>query len=156
MRAFEHTTSEALMKLSGRCLCGAVGFTLDGWVSPIQACHAERCRRATGALFSPEIAAALTGFRWTGDLSRIASYEAPLLDQPPAYRRSFCSRCGSPLPVELDGMMLLQAGTLDDTSGLSVFRHAFTDQKTACCVIPGGSPQFTGLPPTPDPMELLD
>lgn len=144
------------MKLQGRCLCGEIGFTLEGWVSPIQACHAERCRRATGGLFSPEIAAESENFQWIGNTDRIATYEAPILNEPPAYRRSFCNKCGSPLPVEFDGMILLQAGILDDTTALHVFRHAFVAQKTACCEIHGLAPQFPERPPTPDRSELLE
>lgn len=144
------------MKLTGSCLCGAVGFTLDGWVSPIQACHATRCRKATGGLFSPEIAASLDGFAWHGDRSKIATYEAPLLEHPPAYRRSFCSQCGSPLPVELEGMVILQAGILDETGDLHLFRHAFTEQKMPCCDIVDRKPRFPGTPPAPYASVLFD
>ena len=143
------------MKLSGQCLCGAVRFTIDGWVSPIQACHAQRCRRATGALFAPEIAVQLQGFQWDGDLTCIASYDAPLLHEPPAYRRNFCRRCGSPLPVELEGMMILHAGVLDDTSALHIFRHAFTGQKSDLMDLLPDAPQFEGQPPVPDPSQIL-
>ncbi|WP_172293781.1 GFA family protein [Pseudoruegeria sp. HB172150] len=146
------------MRLSGSCLCGEIGFELEGWVSPIQACHARRCRKATGALFAPEIAASAEAFRWIGDEGRIASYEAPVLDQPPAYRRNFCNRCGSPLPVVVEGagMVILHAGILDDARGLTVFRHAFTGQKSEGYVIPDGAPQFEGQPPVPDLSDLLE
>lgn len=144
------------MKLSGSCLCGKVGFRLEGWVSPVQACHAHRCQKATGALFSPEVAASSASFEWLGDQSRISSYEAPILHWPPAYRRNFCSNCGSPLPVELKeaGMVILQVGVLDESSELEVFRHAFVGQKSACCEITDGKPQFEGQPPAPGPSIL--
>ena len=145
------------MKLSGRCLCGRIGFEIDGWVSQIQACHAERCRRATGGLFAPEIAASAEGFRWVGDESAIASYTAPILHEPPAYRRNFCATCGAPLPVLLEdaGMVILHAGSLDDSAGLHVFRHAFVAQKSACCAIEGDAPQFPGQPPAPDTKDIM-
>ncbi|MCB1338695.1 MAG: GFA family protein [Maritimibacter sp.] len=145
------------MDLSGHCLCGAVGFRLSGWVSPVQACHAERCRRATGALFSPEVAASAEAFEWVGDTDLIASYEAPILHAPPAYRRNFCKICGSPLPVLLDGagIVVLQAGVLDDSTALRVFRHAFVDQKSACTVIADTAPQYPLQPPPPEPDEIL-
>lgn len=145
------------MKLSGSCLCRGVGFHLEGWVSPVQACHAERCRKATGGLYSPEIAASSEAFVWTGDTDLIATYDAPILHEPPAYRRAFCKTCGSPLPVLIDGagIVLLHAGVLDDTTDLRVFRHAFTGQKTACCEITDGAPQFEGQPPPPDPSDIL-
>lgn len=145
------------MNLTGSCLCGAVGFTLEGWVSRVQACHAERCRKATGGLFASEIAASSEKFQWVGDRDQIASYEAPILHAPPAYRRNFCKTCGSPLPVEIEGagMVILHAGLLDDTRGLDVFRHAFTAQKSACCDITDGLPQHEGQPPVPDPSNIL-
>lgn len=145
------------MKLSGHCLCGDVGFRLEGWVAPIQACHAERCRRATGALFSPEIAACNSRFEWIGDEDRIATYEAPILRKAPPYRRCFCNRCGSPLPLEMPEarMVILCAGILDDASGLYVFRHAFTAQKSAACEITDGAPCFDGAPPLPNLSVLL-
>ena len=140
------------MKLTGSCLCGAIGFSLDGWVSPIQACHARRCRKATGALFSPEIAASSDTFVWSGDITKLSSYEAPLIDSPPAYTRNFCSDCGSPLPVEVEGagMVILCAGVLDDSSELRIFRHAFVAQKAECCDLTDELPQFDGKPPPPD------
>ncbi|TYB77792.1 GFA family protein [Maritimibacter fusiformis] len=145
------------MKLTGRCLCGRVGFEVDGWVSQIQACHAERCRRATGGLFAPEIAASADGFRWVGDEGGVASYTAPILHEPPAYRRNFCKTCGSPLPVLLEGagMVVLHAGLLDDCSGLQVFRHAFVDQRSACCQIDDDAPQFPGQPPVPGAGDIV-
>lgn len=146
------------MQLSGTCLCGDIGFRLEGWVSPIQACHAERCRKATGGLFAPEIAASSERFEWVGNTDRIATFEAPILHEPPAYRRNFCKRCGAPLPVEVDGadMVILHAGLLDDSSGLSVFRHAFTAQKAECCEITDDLPRFDGQPPVPDRSEIFD
>ncbi len=146
------------MKLSGTCLCGGVGFRLEGWVSPIQSCHATRCRKATGGLFSPEVAASAAAFEWTGDPGLIASYEAPILHEPPAYRRNFCRRCGSPLPVVIAeaGVALLHAGLLDAEVEIPVFRHAFVAQKSGCCEITDGKPQYEGQPPPPDMSVLFD
>ena len=146
------------MKLSGSCLCGGIGFRLEGWVSPIQACHATRCRKATGGLFSPEVAASAAAFEWTGDQDLGATWEAPSLHAPPAYRRNFCNRCGSPLPVVVEetGLVLLHAGLLDEGAELPVFRHAFTAQKAPGVAITDNSPQFEGQPPPPDPSVLLD
>jgi hypothetical protein len=146
------------MKLSGSCLCGAIGFSLEGWVSPVQACHAQRCRKATGALFSPEIAASSANFEWSGDVTVLTRYEAPIIHEPPAYKRNFCSRCGSPLPVEIEGagMVILSAGILDNSADLYVFRHAFVEQKAECCEIHDDAPQFEGMPPPPDFSIILE
>ena len=146
------------MELSGSCLCGEVGFRLSGWVSPVQACHAARCRKATGGMFSPEIAASAEHFEWVGNPDLISSYEAPILHEPPAYRRNFCRKCGSPLPVVLKeaGIALLHSGILDLGAELPIFRHAFVRQKSDCFEITDGKPQFEGQPPAPDPSILYE
>lgn len=52
-------------------------------------------------------------------------------------------------------MVILQAGVLDESTALHVFRHAFVDQKSACTVIADGLPQYADQPPPPDPSEIL-
>ena len=83
-----------------------------------------------------------------GQVHLFAADEAPLIDTPPAYRRSFCRRCGSPLPVRLEGtpLMILNAGVLDGDPGTRLFRHAFVAQKACWHEITDGLPQFEGQP----------
>jgi hypothetical protein len=33
---------------SGRCLCGAVAYTISGKLRPVIYCHCEQCRRSSG------------------------------------------------------------------------------------------------------------
>jgi len=79
-------------------------------------------------------------------------YEAPLIAEPPRYRRAFCDRCGSPLPCEIEGsgFVILNPGVLDDDPGTREFRHAFVEQKAAWHRIAEGLPTFEGRPPGPD------
>ncbi|MFT5696287.1 MAG: hypothetical protein ACI9QQ_002267, partial [Myxococcota bacterium] len=43
--------------IRGSCLCGSVRYEISGKLSPIQYCHAQRCRKASGAAFATEAAA---------------------------------------------------------------------------------------------------
>jgi hypothetical protein len=97
------------------------------------------------------------GFSWTGGTDLIAHYEAPLIDIPPPYRRAFCSRCGSPLPVPLEGtpLVVLNAGVLDGDPGTRLFRHAFVAQKACWHEITDRLPQFEAQPPPPTDTELI-
>ena len=137
--------------VSGSCLCGDVAFSIEGELTPIQLCHAARCRKATGAAASPEMLAPAGGFRWTRGSEHVRTYEAPVLEEPPAYRRCFCERCGSPLPVEIEGsgFVILNPGVLDDDPGTREFRHAFVAQKAVWHTIAGSLPTFEGRPPGP-------
>jgi hypothetical protein len=129
---------------TGSCLCGRVAFEIAGPVSPIQYCHAARCRKATGAAFAPELAANAADFRWVRGADLVAVYEAPLLRKPPPYRHAFCRTCGSPLPVALEGtgLVVLHAGVLDDEPETRPFRHIFVSQKPSWHVIMDTLPQF--------------
>jgi len=136
----------------GSCLCGSVKFEIGGEVTPIQNCHAERCRKATGGAYAPELLASKDGFIWSYGEELLTEYSAPILNEPPAYKRAFCKKCGSPLPVEIEGtnFMMLLAGILDSDPGVPEFRHAFTGQKACWHEITDELPLYEGQPPVPD------
>ena len=92
------------------------------------------------------------GLRWLRGLDLVRVYEAPLLEEPPAYRRAFCATCGSPLPAEIGetGFALLNPGVLDDDPGTREFRHAFVAQKAPWHRIADDLPAFEHRPPRPE------
>ncbi len=137
--------------IRGSCLCGAVAFEVRGELTPIQLCHATRCRKATGGAFAPELLVADADLHWLKGREAVRVYEAPLLEEPPAYRRAFCAHCGSPLPqaIEGTGFTGLLAGVLDDDPGTRPFRHAFTDHQAAWLDTVDALPRFGGRPPRP-------
>lgn len=131
--------------VSGTCLCGGVRFEIDGTLSPIQYCHATRCRKVTGAACAAELAARASDFRWIRGEALVVVYEAPLLREPPPYRHAFCRVCGSPLPVALEGtgFMVLHAGVLDGEADTRPFRHVFVEQNPSWHAITDALPQFS-------------
>jgi len=130
--------------VTGSCLCGGVAFEIDGKLSPMQYCHATRCRKATGSAFASELAALASAFRWTRGEDLITTYEAPLLREQPPYRHSFCRICGSSLPVALEGtdFVVLHAGVLDGEPETHPFRHIFVAQQASWHTITDDMPQF--------------
>lgn len=130
--------------IRGSCLCGGVAFEIDGRLSPIQLCHATRCRKATGSAFAPEVAARRGDFRWLRGEHLLAVYEAPILHDPPPYQHVFCRTCGSPMPAALAGtdFVVLLAGVLDDSGDTRPFRHVFVGQRAAWDSIGDELPQF--------------
>jgi hypothetical protein len=129
--------------VNGSCLCGRVAFEISGRLSPIQYCHATRCRKATGSAFAAEVAASASDFRWVRGEDLITIYEAPLLREPPPYRHAFCRLCGSPLPVALEGttLVVLHAGTLDGNPETRPFQHIFVSQNPSWHTITDTMPQ---------------
>ena len=137
--------------IRGSCLCGAVAFSIGGELTPIQLCHATRCRKATGGAYAPELLAPMKSLHWLRGADRVAIYQAPLLCEPPPYRRAFCSICGSPLPVEISGTpyVLVNPGVLDDDPGSRPLRHAFVAQKASWHELGDDLPRFSHRPPPP-------
>ncbi len=135
----------------GSCLCGSVAFEIEGEVTPIQYCHASRCRKASGAAFSPEMLVYTDQLRWVRGEELISRYEAPILSEPPAYQVAFCRTCGAPLPARLGDtpFSILRAGILDDDPGTRPFRHAFVAQKADWFETSDELPEFDGRPPPP-------
>jgi hypothetical protein len=81
----------------------------------------------------------------------ITTYEAPILREPPAYRASFCSRCGSPVPNPRpaqkrtrgrSGLLEIPAGLLDDDPGMKPDKHIFIEVKSAWYEITDDLPQL--------------
>jgi len=85
--------------VEGSCLCGGVAFELEEPFTQVELCHCRKCRKAYGAPFAATLYLLRDAFRWLRGEELVATYDAPLEDSPPAYRHSFCTRCGAPLPL---------------------------------------------------------
>jgi hypothetical protein len=117
--------------MTGQCFCGSVAFEFDGPTSNIQICHGTRCQRATGAAFSTEIRARAENFRWLRGEELISHCDAPILREPPAYRRSFCQRCGSQVPVAFADIPLvaIPTGLVDGPIAAHAVEHIWVSKK---------------------------
>ena len=98
--------------LTGRCLCGACAYEIDGAPIVVAHCHCLDCQRlsgaghSTGAMF-PEAGVRLSGHPATYDLAS---------DGGSTVTRIFCGACGSPLfgrNTGMPGFMTVTLGTLD-------------------------------------------
>jgi hypothetical protein len=87
-----------LAMIRGACLCGGVRFEIAKAVGPFEICHCSRCRKASGSAFAAFLGVEAADYRLLAGAELIQGYDAPILHAPPAYRSSFCRRCGSPVP----------------------------------------------------------
>ena len=130
--------------IEGSCLCGAVRFAIDGRVSPLQYCHCTRCQKSAGSPFAAAVAARTEDVRWLAGADQVRVFALPLRDEPPPYRRAFCQRCGSPLPV-VDAerpFAVIPTGVLDGRPELTPFRHIFVSHNPPWYAIRDDLPQF--------------
>ncbi len=121
-------TEETLSGQTGRCMCGAVGFTADEVPVKFGVCHCEMCRRWTGS--------ALLGVTipegkivWTGE-ENIARLQSSAWAE-----RAWCSKCGTGLYFRVtmesaySGSFELPIGLFDNADGFEMTHEIFIDQK---------------------------
>jgi hypothetical protein len=125
---------------TGRCLCGAVRYRVDGGLRDVLICHCEECRRWHGHV------SACTAAR-REDLVLVEQRGLRWIDSPhsdAAARRGFCGECGSSLFWDPPGRptISIAAGTLDDPSGLRVAGHWYVSQAADYYELPAdGTPR---------------
>ena len=129
----------------GSCLCGGVKFECEP-MDHLVHCHCEMCRRNSGSAFVTVVRCKADRFRWTAGEELIARYES----SPGAYR-TFCTVCGSKLPV-IDGVIdgsevLVLAGLLDEAFPVRSEAHWFVAHKAPWVDLPAGAQAFDEWPP---------
>jgi len=112
------------IRATGRCLCGAVSYSVRGPLrSTVTACHCRTCRRFSGGL-------------WAGT---VAKNEHVLIEGHRSLkcyrsskhaRRGFCRTCGSSLFWESsrEPFLSIAAGSLDEPTGLKLACHGWTSE----------------------------
>jgi len=130
--------------IGGSCLCGAVRFEIARASGPFELCHCGRCRKTSGSAFVAGLGVRREDFRLVQGSEHITTYDAPLLEAPPAYRSCFCSRCGSPVPdPHADGAWLeVPAGLLDGDPQLRPDKHIFVERRAPWFAITDALPQL--------------
>jgi hypothetical protein len=117
---------------------------MDRAVGPFELCHCRRCRKASGSAFVAGLGVRRAEFRLLAGRELIKSYEAPLLESPPAYRVCFCTVCGSCVPdPEGDSEWFeIAAGLLDDDPRIRPDKHIFVELKAEWFQITDRLPQL--------------
>jgi len=130
--------------IRGSCLCGGVRFEIDRAVGPFELCHCRRCRKVSGSAFMAGLGVRRHEFRFLSGRELIKTYDAPILESPPAYRVCFCSTCGSPVPDPETGSECFEiaAGLLDDDPMIRPDKHIFVELKAPWSDITDGLKQF--------------
>jgi hypothetical protein len=130
--------------IEGGCLCGAVRFRLARVVGPFELCHCSRCRKASGSAFVAGVGVRVEDFEWMSGAELVRVHELPLVSEPPPYRVSFCTRCGSPVPdPPASGFFEIAAGSLDGDPGLRPDKHIYVEHNAPWWRIEDSLPRFT-------------
>ena len=126
---------------TGRCLCGAVSFTINAEPIGTGQCHCKDCQRSTGSAFLTAVGVPNDAVTFTGDMR---TYTQPGgMTGLPLHRR-FCAKCGSPVFLEREGAgrVLLMAGTLDDTRFVKPTKAVFCEYAQPWVPLPTDIPTY--------------
>jgi hypothetical protein len=112
------------VSVTGRCLCGAVRFEVDGPLRDVILCHCVECRRWHGHL------CAATSVR-SEELRLVSDAGLRWIDSPESdahARRGFCGECGSSLFWDAPDRdtISIAAGTLESPTGLKTIAQIYT------------------------------
>src|SRR5262245_28583620 len=110
--------------MTGSCLCGEVGYEVEGPFAFMAHCHCSMCRKAHGTAFSTTLGASMDRFRWVRGTDGIRRYASSA-----AYFRPFCSRCGASVPHEAGEQVHVPAGSLDRDPETRPQAHIFVGSK---------------------------
>ena len=133
---------------TGRCLCGAVAFTVRGQPVATGQCHCKDCQRASGtghmslAFFKREDV----------DIRGETSHFAVTADSGNINTRHFCSTCGGRVYGENSArpsMVGISVGAVDDNAWFSPQRVVYVKDKPAWDMTTTDVPNFPMMPPPP-------
>ncbi len=126
---------------TGKCMCGAVKFTVAEPPCEFNSCYCDMCKRWTGSRFVA-ISVPADSVKITGSdaISTITSSEWA--------ERAFCNRCGSGLWYKMTegpmkGALGLSVGLLDDTDDMKLVREFYVDRKNCVYEFPEDRIQMT-------------
>lgn len=107
----------------GSCLCGQITFEIIGEFDSFYLCHCKHCQKDTGSAHAANLFATNAKLNWLSGQKNSKTFN---LAQT-RHAKSFCSNCGSALPMEqANGQLLVvPAGSLDSPVSLKPNAHIF-------------------------------
>lgn len=107
----------------GSCLCGAVTFSIHGSFDSFYLCHCRHCQKDTGSAHAANLFSGSATLAWQSGEDAVTTFTLP----GTRHGKSFCQRCGSPVPNNLLGdTLVIPAGCLDSDVPIAPTAHIFT------------------------------
>ena len=133
--------------LTGRCLCGAVGFELDEPPHDAGYCHCTRCQRRTGSAVSAQAWIDGRAFRLTQGEELVKGWRHP----DGGFEKCFCRECGAHLfsrNPDDPAHMSIRLGAFDGDPGVRPAWRTHVASAAEWEPIPDdGLPRFEGTNP---------
>lgn len=106
-------------RYSGKCLCGAITYKIEGQPIIVAQCHCDECRRLSGTGHTIGAMFPVEAVTLTGEPSEFKY----LSDKGSEVTKAFCGHCGSPIygmNSRIPDHLTLTLGSMDDATGLDI------------------------------------
>lgn len=133
-----------MKKLTGKCLCGAIAYEINGNLGPIVNCHCSKCRRWHGAAFRTRCTIKGKDFKWVKGEEKLSKYHSSK-----NVIKTFCKICGSCLISMYEDnpdYIGLPIGGLEQDPGSRPIANIFVGSKSPWYEITDNLPQYEELP----------
>jgi hypothetical protein len=131
--------------ITGSCLCGQVRYSADAEPAFIGLCHCHDCQKFTGSAFATVVGLPKPSVTVTGTLKGFVKRG----DSGKPIERRFCPECGASVLDEADalpGMLMIAAGTLDDSSWLKPAAQIYCASAQPWVELGGEMKRFDRMP----------
>lgn len=130
---------------SGGCQCGQVRYDLIDEPLRLIACHCSECQNQSGSAFGMSMIVKTHDLKITG----VTKSYTRTADSGNKNTSVFCPDCGVRIhntPHNINGILTLKPGTLDDTSWLSPTAMVWTKSGQGWFPVPDGVKDIKGQP----------
>jgi len=120
---------------TGRCLCGAVRFTLSEPPKGATYCHCTRCQRRTGTSSSAQAQIDGSAFELTQGANYVKAWRHP----DGGFEKAFCRECGAHLfsrNPDDHSLMAIRMSAFDSDPGVRPSKRSFVAYAAAWEPIP--------------------
>ncbi len=111
---------------TGGCLCGEIRYRITQPIRDLRACHCTHCQKASGSVGSVNVIVPASAVTFEKGAPKRYVDTAQSGNK---LHRYFCGNCGSPIYSQRETrpeVMVVRAGTLDESSDLKVAAHIWT------------------------------
>jgi hypothetical protein len=136
----------------GGCLCGLMRYRVSDEPLTLYVCHCTDCQRRTGSAFALSMVVLKSALELLQGDPRTYTVTSSGVQR----RGKFCADCSTRLwgePLKFPQVVVVQPGTLDDTTWLRPIGHIWTRSKQPWVSIPNDTLNFEGQPD--DPMIMV-
>mgnify|MGYP000285915292 CR=1 FL=1 len=113
------------MEYKGSCLCGNIEFKVVGEIKRFYLCHCDYCRKDTGSAHAANLFFDCGELYWKKGELDVVKFN----HQGTRHSKSFCSRCGSGMPIKEGNVVIVPAGSLDRNIDRRPDAHIFMGSK---------------------------